>query len=252
MTNQITPTKTDALYSSREDIREMGARIKKFLPGGERLTEIEAYSTAQLALIHDLDPFNGEVYPLKKEDGTWLGVMIGIKGTRKHARRQAERLGATYWLQFDRVDPGKYDKPSDCIVYECRLTDSANLKAWGEGLATITRAGATYKEAWDILGGPPATIGVGIASPGERTRFEIHARARKRAEADALKQRFDISFAGLVEGTGTDEGPGLIIEGSAEDIPSTPLPPSPPQVEAPAAPAKPRKTPEELAADLGF
>jgi hypothetical protein len=200
MTTQIVPSNGRAAlaaFGERDDIREMTDRLTKMLPGTVRLTQQEALTVAQVAVAHGLDPFNGEVWGLKGENEKWYGVMVGIKGLRKCARRQADQEGGTYWTEVQRVDPKKYNVAETAVVYECRVRDTITTQAYGKSLHTLTTAGIPYAEAVRMLGDAPCVIGVGIATPDERSKMSIHARAKKRAEAEALRQRFDVQLMGV-------------------------------------------------------
>jgi hypothetical protein len=178
-----------AAFGDRDAIREMTERLKATMPGGRKLDDVEARSLAQLSLAHDLDPFNGEFWMIPSS-----GLMVGIKGLRKAARRAAREEGGTYWTEFRRVEPKERGASANAVVYECHLRDTITVQAWAQSIHQMTGAGVPYPDAVAALGPAPVVIGVGIATPDERSRMEIQARARKRAEADAIKQRYDIAF----------------------------------------------------------
>jgi hypothetical protein len=90
-----------------------------------------------------------------------------------------------------------------------------------------------------MCGPAPVVIGVGIATPDEKSKRGIHQRARKRAEADAIKQRYDVNFA-----TFTVDEP--------EDVIDTEFTPIPSKVSVPAPAPQPVKTEAELMSELGF
>jgi len=200
MTDQIVPAngKSLANFGERDDIREMADRIVKMMPGTVRLNQTEALTVAQIAVAHGLDPFNGEVWGLKGENEKWYGTMVGIKGLRKCARRQADSEGGTYWTEPPkRVDPKTYGAPETAIVYEIHLRDTVTMQAYGKSLHTLIQAGMPYAEAVRMIGAAPVWVGVGVATTDERSKMSIHARAKKRAEADALKQRYDVQLIGV-------------------------------------------------------
>ena len=200
-----------ALFGRRDDIRELGDRLVKLMPGGQSLTSSEALAVAQVAVAHNLDPFNGEVWGLKSKDGKWYGVTIGIKGLRKKARDQAASESTTFWTELVLVDPAKYNADKSAIVYECILRDTVTMQAWGKSINILTTGGVPYKEAIEMLGKAPQVVGFGVATPNERSKMGIHERARKRAEAAAIKQRFDVKFgSGVIEDEVAD---GAILEG---------------------------------------
>lgn len=199
MTTQIVPSNGNSLaaFGERDAIREMTDRLIKMLPGTVRLNQQEALTVAQVAVAHGLDPFNGEVWGLKGENEKWYGVMVGIKGLRKCARRQADQEGGTYWTEIRRVEPKQYGAQDNAVVYECRVRDTITTQAYGKSLHTLTSAGIPYAEAVRMLGDAPVVIGVGIATPDERSKMSLHARAKKRAEAEAIRQRFDVQLMGV-------------------------------------------------------
>ena len=69
MSNQL------ATFGDRDDVKEMGERLQKMMPGAVRYNESEALTVAQLAVAHGLDPFNGEIWGIKAENGK-VGLSI--------------------------------------------------------------------------------------------------------------------------------------------------------------------------------
>ena len=185
-----------AAYGERDDIRELTERLQATMPGGKKLTDVEARSLAQLSLAHGLDPFNGEAWMIPGS-----GLMVGIKGLRKSARRMARDEGGTYWGEFRRVEPKQHDAPEKAVVFEYHLRDTVTVQAWSKSINCMTTAGVPYPDAVQALGPAPVVVGIGIATPDEKSKMEIIKRSRKRAEADAIKQRYDVAF-----------GPAEIVE----------------------------------------
>jgi hypothetical protein len=227
-TNQLT------VFGERNEIKELGTRLQQMMPSAQAFTGPEALAVAQIAHAHGLDPFNGEVWGIKGWDKKnnrykWYGVMVGIKGLRKCARRNAEAENSTYWLDFIRVDPDQYNVTQEqegAAAWECHLRDSANLQAYGQAVHQLTDAGIPYKEAVEMVGPAPVVIGVGIAWPAEQSKMSLHQRARKRAEADALKIRYDVDFGSGVTVTVEDQDaidaewtPSAFDAGVDEDFP---------------------------------
>ena len=178
-----------ALYGNRSDVREFAERLKVTLPGASKLSGGEVTALAQLSVAHNLDPFNGEAWMIPGS-----GLMVGIKGLRKAAQRQAREENGSFWTDINRVEPEKYNAPKTAIVYECILRDSVTTQAWAKSINTLTTAGIPYTEAIEMLGKAPCKLGIGIATPDERSKMDIHQRSRKRAEADAIKQRYQVDF----------------------------------------------------------
>ena len=203
MSNQTAIEKAEntslANFGGRDPIKEIALRLKTMMPNAQKFTDNEAHAVAQVAYAHDLDPFNGEVWGIKGGSGEWYGVMVGIKGIRKGAKREAKKESSIYWLDTPRlVEAKKYgvEKPGS-VVYEITLRDTATTQAWAKAVHDLTSAGIPYKEAVEMLGGSaPSVTGVGIADPSERSKMALHARAKKRAEAEALKIRYSLEFRG--------------------------------------------------------
>lgn len=202
--------KNDALtvYATKEDVKNLDERARETLPGGKKLTLLEAVGLAQIALAHGLDPWNGEVWYIPGS-----GVMVGIKGLRKSARAEAAKNDSTYWIEFRRVDPNKYNEPETSIVWECDLRDTHSIMAYSRSVHSLVEADIPWVDIKSMLGQAPVVIGVGIAKPEEKSKMAIHARARKRAEADAIKQRYGVEFTGATITTDDPE----IIDGEFKD-----------------------------------
>lgn len=185
-----------AHYGTRDDIKELANRLQKMMPGAARFTEAEALTVAQIAIAHGLDPFNGEVWGIKYQkngEWVWAGTMVGVKGLRKAARRQGN-----YWTEFRRVEPKQYSQADNAVVWECHLRDTDRVQAYGKSINALTSSGMPYSEAIQMLGPAPVYVGVGIATPDEHSKMSIHHRAKKRAEADAIKQAYDVQFGGAM------------------------------------------------------
>lgn len=184
------------VYGGGSEITEMTNRLMQAAPGSRNLQPGQAQAVAQIALAHDLDPWNGEVWYIPGS-----GVSVGIKGYRKQSRRQLRRegeKGSTFWTQFERVtDPTQYGTDKEDMVYLCYLRDDVSLKAWGDSVKYFKEEiGLDEKIAIQSAGKAPVYIGIGILGKGENSgKMPRTQRAQKRAEAHALKQRFDIEFA---------------------------------------------------------
>ena len=51
-----------AILPDKQQLAEVNNRIKVMLPGGSKLSNEERFALAQIAVAHQLDPFNGEVW----------------------------------------------------------------------------------------------------------------------------------------------------------------------------------------------
>src|SRR3990167_3118322 len=193
MNNAIVGTSytTSIQFGSRDEIKELADRLVKMMPGGQNYTPSEALTLAQIAVAHDLDPFNGEVWLIKNEEtGKVYGALIGLKGHRKHAKKQADYWGVGSNGGFERVvDPVKikaYGAVETSIVFEYKIMDKVTLDAYTDSLGKLIKAGIPFEAAQKQLGPAPLTLGVGIWTQGDKTKMKPAHCAMFRAEKDAL------------------------------------------------------------------
>ena len=225
-------------WAPRQDIRELSERLLAMTTGAQRLTSSEALALAQAAVAHGLDPFNGELWFLKDRGGRPLGLMAGIKGHRRSAHRQMrEDGGGNYWPEFEQL--GVDEKvalgiPEGALAYRCKIRDTQTVNHYVNEIERLLAAGLPWEAVQEIAGGKPYTEGIGYAEKHERSKMTLVQRAMKRAEADALKRRFDLPF-GVAVGTAGDtdviEGefvadgeaiPQEVVEKAARDDPGIP------------------------------
>lgn len=213
----VTNTSTLSAFSTRDSLKEMSDRLRKMMPSAQQFSEGEALAVAQVALAHGLDPFTGEVWGLKSQDGKWYGVMVGIKGLRKSANREAAAEDTVFWTEIIQVEPQTVGAQPGAIAYTCILRDTKRMQAYGKSLAILTGAGISASDARAMIGNAPQVVGVGIATSDERSKMGIHARAKKRAEADALRQRFDIHFSSARDVADSGDGELETVDGVFAD-----------------------------------
>lgn len=200
-----------ALLPDKQQLLDVNKRIETMLPGGSKLNTNERYALAQIAVAHGLDPFNGEVWYIPGR-----GPMIGIKGLRKKAREQVQ---GNFWIDFreitDADERKRYSIDAGALAFEARLFDSENIMTYCSMVERMTKAGIPWSSVSSMLGDKPYTSGIGVLRPTEQTKMERVQCAMKRAEADALKRRFDVPFGLNVEpDTEPDEVSEWKIEGS--------------------------------------
>ena len=202
-------------WDSRDNVRELQERLQLMIPGGAKLGKAELTALAQGAILHGLDPLNGEIWYIAGR-----GLMIGIKGLRKKAREQVK---GNFWIDFREItNPEERIRlriPTGALAFAARLFDSENIRAYVDAVGQMTKAGIPWEGVKDILGDKPYTSGYGVLAAGETTRMQPVQCAMKRAEADALKRRFDVPFGMKVEGIDSDEITGYpwIDEGPQVD-----------------------------------
>lgn len=180
-----------APWGAREELREIARRVQLMAPGGKRLDENQALALAQGAVAHGLDPFNGEIWYIPG-----AGLMAGIKGLRKAARHQVQ---GNFWAEFEEItDPDQRDLlmiPERALAYRCLIRDSDTLRAYSGAWKELREQGIPDSMIPELLGRKPYAMGIGYVKIGEATKMDPVQAAMKRAEADALKRRFDLPFA---------------------------------------------------------
>jgi len=160
-------------YGDRDQVRELGSRIKRFLPNSEKMSAVDALSLAQLSIAHGLNPFIGDVWWIPKK-----GIMVGINGLRKTARRVSPYSVDIQLMRTNERE--EHDVPDDAAAYIARLFR-------GDIMAQMA---AAKQPIFPFIGTGVCTKGESV--PHTKSRAWV---ARKRAEADALKAAYDIDFA---------------------------------------------------------
>ena len=239
-----------AIYN--RDDQGVAAKIKMLLPYGQKLTDNNALALAAYSRLHGLDPFNGECYFLVREKKNdrgevtgreEMGVYPGIKGVRKISKQQllkADRQ-AHYKVNYETIDPSLLgiDPSGVALAVMGTLWDSVSTGHYIIDVVKLSGAGYSKAEVEAMLGKSPTWVGYGVVLKRELGYIKMSpmALAKKRAEADCTKQRFDLPFATeTAEEIPADEGGiGEEIEGTMTDV-------TPPV----------HKNSEQLLAELGF
>jgi len=190
-TMELVPAGTTQLaqYGERADIKELGERMRRFLPNGDKMQAGDALSFAQASLALDLNPFAGEIWYIPR-----VGIVTGIAGYRKMARQQGPFVAQCRQMTpAERADHNLKDQDLGAV---CELYRPDQLR----GAAEINLAAG--KEIIPIA----PTLGIGIWRAAEletksgRKKAPPTARswrwiAEKRAEADALRKAFDLTLS---------------------------------------------------------
>lgn len=192
------------LLGTRQVVNEMAYRLLRTIPsGGRGYTMEQALTVAQLSVMMRLNPFNGEVYLMTDKEGVTKGAGIGIKGLRQCARRELRKASQLehYSTKFRELEPSQYGLGAGWIAAECTLRDSVSEKAWWTNVFQIHASFQDMKlaEIQDMIGPPPVWIGLGFyqMNPNvDSLSFSMKPiqRVHKRAEADAIKQRFGVDL----------------------------------------------------------
>lgn len=198
MSEQQALTKTSSAvtpWASRQDVRELEERLRTMLPGSNKLNALELFGLAQAAIAHGLDPFNGELWCIPGK-----GLMAGIKGHRRAAHRQInDEAGGNgnYFVEFFQLTTDEMSAlkiPAKSLGFRARLYDSQTTRSYVENVERMLKAGMPWEIVSQIMGSKPYTEGIGYYVDGESTKMTPVQVAQKRAEADALKRRFDLPF----------------------------------------------------------
>jgi len=238
-----------AIYGNNDD--HVAQMIKMLLPYGQKLTANNALALASYSRLHGLDPFNGECYFLVREKKNdrgevtgreEMGVYPGIKALRKKAKEQlqASDRQAHYKVNYETIDATSLgiDPSGVALCVMGTLWDSISTGHYIINVVKLASAKYTKEEIEAMIGKSPTWVGYGVVLKRELGYIKMSpmALAKKRAEADCTKQRFDLPFSTeTAEEIPADEGGiGEEIEGTMTDV-------TPPQ-----------KNSEQLIAELGF
>lgn len=166
------------LYADRADVQELAGRITRMLPAVKELGEAGALALAQVSIAMGLNPFIGELWAIPKKGGGF-SLMTGIKGLRRAARQQSAADDGMYTISLRQVTPDEAEglrvNPGD-ILRACDLYHDGRMA----------------RRFYEFTGEIPKFTGIGVYRQGEATKMNPIQVARKRAEADALKQAFDL------------------------------------------------------------
>lgn len=229
---EITPVRTESrvaiTHAARTEVREMVDRIKAGMLGSAEWPAQAVIAMAQASIAHGLDPWNGEIYVLHNKNTGETGLMVGIKGLRKAARKQMPAR-EQFYTHFKAVQPGSEDwarygldedtnKGSVVMAVVCVLRRSDVQTRHLEILERLRALGMTLGDAIEMAGPMPSYEGVGIVRSNERSKMEKGQLARKRAEADAIKQAFDLPFMSSDDSEadgGSDQAASISVDAAA-------------------------------------
>lgn len=194
-------------FGTREDVKALDDRLKVMLPGAEKLDTGQRMALAQAAIAHGLDPFNGELWMIQGR-----GLMVGIKGLRKKAHQQVK---GNFWIDFRLITTDEERAalriPNGALAYEARLFDTENITTYTATVEKMLKAGIPWEAVKDMVGSKPYTSGIGMLKAGDQTKMDPVQCAMKRAEADAIKRRFDVPFGMNVADDDEPDYPGFVV-----------------------------------------
>jgi len=171
-------------------------KLKMMINQGMRYTDDEMQALATYAVAQRLDPLAGECYLLKGRDNVIVGCMTGIKGLRRKAREQLKQ-GDSYTVQFNPVRDALPEGAT--IGYECQLRVTSDIADYLSQMKLAKELDLSGDQISNIIGRPPVWSGYGYYYGAEKNiykdkAFDPRSRARKRAEAQALRLRFHLPF----------------------------------------------------------
>lgn len=186
MTENALIAKADDLlaqYGTDDEVDSLAERIKKTLPGGEKLTDFQLVAFAQYCRVTDVNPWRGEAYPFVD----WRGQFHVIDGYKAIVRWAKQR--APYSDKYEPLtgEIGEGDKGFRCFILR---HDAMPL------MRELISAGMSSREAFEIA----ATSAVGVVTKQEMfsrkngkpisppTGWTWEERARTRALKNALNK----------------------------------------------------------------
>lgn len=249
MSNQIVTANAvrNIFVQTEADMRAARA-LKMMLPYGDKLTDDNAYALLIYGRLHDLDPLNQECYFLVREKTDKqtgqkvreeMGCYPGIKGKRKKAREQS-----MFKVEYTTIDAKSIglDPNVIAVCVKAELRDHQNEGDYLVKMMELVHAGFKREDIEYFIGKPPVVTGYGAVKRDELWRLtqEPIKVARKRAENDAITQRFDLPMTDMIADDVTPE----LTEGEGEN--GNAQPPKLTQIDTP------KKTEAQILAELGY
>jgi len=151
-TQERPPDISLAEYGKRDDITALARRVKALMPGGERMTDTEAMSLAQYAVMADANPFRGEVYGFNSRGKFQL--VEGYKLLIRWAKRQMP-----YSEKYEPMP--EEELPKGCIGFKCWILREDQRQT----LMDMVKAGAGFQQAFEIA----ASSAVGVVTLDDMT-----------------------------------------------------------------------------------
>ena len=134
-------------WGDRDVLREYATRLKRFMPGGDKLTWDEAFLLAQYGMITGANVFRGEIYAY-----TYRGQVILVEGYKllvRWAKRKSDYL--------ERFEP--LPVPDGWLGQRAYILPLPRHTF----LTTLLQSGVDYLEAFRLV----ATFGDGTVRPDE-------------------------------------------------------------------------------------
>lgn len=187
---EIYSSATTDIAALNEHVKQLAGHIKACIPNGADLTDHEAIALARVSMATDLSPFTGEVWYIPKK-----GPHIGIRGLRRKAKEQSLYSKSFRRMTDDEITNHDVRTGVGDVGYVCEL--------WRHDL---TKEAAQINQALPGASIPiKPIVGIGIWRKAYKEISQYkddsvpHGKspawvAKKRAEADALSQVYDVAI----------------------------------------------------------
>jgi len=227
--------------------------LREMIVNGRRMSDEQIIGRAAFAAQQGLDPIS-EVNTIVDKEGRTMSNSMHINGLR---RKNQEEVGPgdTIDLEFQEYPKDKMQKDW-AYAFECRLRDTQSYRNWQKRITDIGRTlkevigNVSYQDIISSCGPAPYSSGIGVVYTAELNEwkdrnFNPAERAKKRAETNARHHRFSTNEPIY---DGADTSPGVVIEGSFQEMTVSAPPPAPRSVndnlsalgyDAPATPKVP-------------
>jgi hypothetical protein len=129
-----------ALTITNDQIKEEGHRIKTLLPGGNKLTDNQAYSLGFVGRASDANAWRGEIYGYQDRNGNFR-IIEGYKLQVRWAKEQSEYDDNYFALTDEEMKIQRL--PDTSMAYRCRILRQDKRS----GIRVYMDLGATFSEA---------------------------------------------------------------------------------------------------------
>lgn len=170
------------LVSEKEELIDLGNKMKALLPGGDKLSDTQAMSVGNYASLTKANPFRGEIYGYRDKNGNLI-IVDGYKLLIRWAKKISD-----YDEDYgERLPPGIEGLKDTDIGYRCTIMRHDRKK----GIKEYISMGATFNEAYALIG----NSAVGIVTANETRNsppkgWSWDQVARKRALKNVLNQAY--------------------------------------------------------------
>jgi len=187
---EIYSSATTDIAALNKHVKQLAGHIKACIPNGADLSDHEAIALARVSMATDLSPFTGEVWYIPKK-----GPHIGIRGLRRKAKEQSLYSKSFRPMTPDEITNHDVRTGVGDVGYVCELYRHDLIKEAAQINQMLGGATIPIKP----------TVGIGIWRKAYKEIAQYkddsipHGKspawvAKKRAEADALSQVYDVTI----------------------------------------------------------